>query len=120
MVTRWPYRNERRVSDSCHEVIDRSNACACGVKGSFPRVRYGEGVLVDHPPTVETEVVDLVDVPVVVDPLEITTLHPRCCDLGKRWQRSPETRECRNQAITAFGVTFWGRVGESKIMGYKQ
>jgi hypothetical protein len=120
MVARWPHGNERCVADALSKVIDRGYACSGSMKCSFPRVWHCERILIEHPPTIEAEVVDLVDVPMIVNPLEIATLHSWRNNLGDGGQRSPEPRERCQQTVASLRVAFGRRVGKPKIVGDKQ
>ena len=120
MVPRWPDGNEGCVSDTGREVIDGCYPCASSVERGFPRLRHSECVLVEHPSSVETEVVDLVDVVAIVNTFKIAALHTWRNDIGDSGNRSSEPCQRRDQTIAPLRVTFRRGVGESEIMSNEQ
>jgi hypothetical protein len=88
VMARRSHGYESRVSDTGIEVINSGDARPGGMKSSLPRVRHGIRVLIEHPSTIDTEIVDLVDVLMIVNALEIPAFHARSNDLGYRRQRS--------------------------------
>lgn len=93
VMARRSHGYERRVTDTRIEVINSGHARTGGMESSLPRVKHGIRVLVEHPSTIDTEVVDLVDVLMIVNTLEVSTLHARSNDLRYRRQRSTESGE---------------------------
>jgi hypothetical protein len=80
-------------------MIDCSDTCAGCMESGFPRVRYSERILVDHPSTVEAEVVDLINIIPIVNSLEVSALYARGDNLDRGGQGSPEPRKGCCQAI---------------------